>query len=291
MIDLAALFQEASEKLSGSSFPAFPVSGNGQPELQDIEINRFSGISGVSGSENMDNGVSSEKPAQARAGAGGGERARDIPAEAPEIPEAPEKLAPARTWLSGSFLGKPEKERETGNPSALPAAPTAAPLPDLEERAAILEYDCGLMRLAAEAQARRECQQSARASAIARTEIAALPHEDGLALWRAGIIALGLSGAPCPGYRGDAWTRTRSHALDFLDNFGAQAEALGWTASRLFGVHPTAGIVRVDHCGGLVLPGGGSVRAITATEISFGHLTHREKAGQPQGVPIWEFGR
>ncbi|MCJ2012674.1 hypothetical protein [Methylobacterium sp. J-076] len=66
---------------------------------------------------------------------------------------------------------------------------------------------------------------------------------------------------------------------------------MGWTASRLFGVHPTAGIVRVDHCGALVLPVAGPVRAITATEVSFGHLTHREKLSQPQGVPWWEFGR
>lgn len=33
------------------------------------------------------------------------------------------------------------------------------------------------------------------------------------------------------------------------------------------------------------------VRAITAIEVSFGHPTHREKPGQPRGVPVWEFGR
>lgn len=60
---------------------------------------------------------------------------------------------------------------------------------------------------------------------------------------------------------------------------------------RLFGVHETAGIVRVDACGALVLPITGPVRAITATEIAFGHLTHREKPGQPQGIPWWAFGR
>ncbi|WP_175544146.1 hypothetical protein [Methylobacterium sp. UNC378MF] len=56
-------------------------------------------------------------------------------------------------------------------------------------------------------------------------------------------------------------------------------------------MHETAGIVRVDACGALVLPITGPVRAITATEIAFGHLTHREKPGQPQGIPWWEFGR
>ena len=79
--------------------------------------------------------------------------------------------------------------------------------------------------------------------------------------------------------------------LTFLDEFGPQAEALGWTAPRLFGAHPQIGIVRVDHCGGLVLPLGGPVRAITATEISFGHLTYYWKPYQPTGLVLWEFGR
>lgn len=109
--------------------------------------------------------------------------------------------------------------------------------------------------------------------------------------WHSGLAELSADQPPCPGYRSDEWPRTLSRALAFLDTFGPQAEALGWTAARLFGVHPTAGIVRVDACGALVLPISGEVRAITATEIRFGHLTHREKPGQPQGVPWWEFGR
>jgi hypothetical protein len=76
-----------------------------------------------------------------------------------------------------------------------------------------------------------------------------------------------------------------------LDQFGPQALALGWTAARLFGVHREAGIIRVDACGALVLTLSGPVRAITATEVSFGHLTYREKPGQPEGVPWWEFGQ
>lgn len=82
-----------------------------------------------------------------------------------------------------------------------------------------------------------------------------------------------------------------ARALKFLDRFGPQAEALGWTASRLFGLHPKVGILRVDYCGALVLPIGGAVRAITATDICLGHLTHREKSAQPEGVPLWEVGR
>ncbi|MGU3663142.1 hypothetical protein ACLBX9_02955 [Methylobacterium sp. A49B] len=114
---------------------------------------------------------------------------------------------------------------------------------------------------------------------------------DGLPHWRSGLSRLSGEHPPCPGYRGDEWVAVLRGALRFLDTFGVQAEALGWTAARLFGVHRQAGIIRVDACGALVLPIAGPVRAITATEIAFGHLTHREKPGQPQGVPWWEFGR
>lgn len=109
--------------------------------------------------------------------------------------------------------------------------------------------------------------------------------------WREALAGLSSDTAPCPGFRASEWPQVRSRALAFLDTFGPQAIALGWTAPRLFGVHPVAGIVRVDACGGLVLPIGGPIRAITATEIRFGHLTYREKPGQPEGTPIWSFGR
>lgn len=109
--------------------------------------------------------------------------------------------------------------------------------------------------------------------------------------WRRGLGHLAPDRAPCPDYRGDEWPRVLSRALAFLDEFGERAVALGWTAPRLFGVHPVAGIVRVDACGALTLPTAGPVRTITATEILFGHLTHREKPGQPSGVPWWEFRR
>ena len=114
----------------------------------------------------------------------------------------------------------------------------------------------------------------------------AIVSQGDLRKWRAALMALSSERAPCPGYRAEEWPRTLSRALDFLDRFGTQAEALGWTASWLFSVHVACDIVRVDHCGALVLPVAGIVRAITATEIRFDHLTHREKPGQPQGVPI-----
>lgn len=109
--------------------------------------------------------------------------------------------------------------------------------------------------------------------------------------WLIGLESLSPDRDPCPGYRSSEWPTTLARALAFLDVFGEQAVALGWTAPRLFGVHPAAGIVRVDACGALVLPIAGPVRAITATTIIFGHLTHSTKPGQPEGVPIWSFGR
>lgn len=136
------------------------------------------------------------------------------------------------------------------------------------------------------------------AEAQALTETAIAPANnvsrsatDGLAFWRAGLARLNPHERPCPDYRGDEWSAVYARVLTFLDQFGEQAEALGWTAARLFNVHPRIGAVRVDHCGALVLPIGGAVRAITATQVSFGHLTHREKPGQPQEVLIWRFGR
>lgn len=168
------------------------------------------------------------------------------------------------------------------------SAPAKVFVLDFEERAAFLEYECGLSREDAEAQARAECEPPAAELAPGPD---AFPQADGLALWRAGIALLSPHRAPCSGYRGDEWSRVHHRALAFLETYGAQAEALGWTAPRLFGVHPSAGIVRVDACGALVLPAGGDVRALTATEIRFGHLTHREKPRQPEGVPLWEFGQ
>ncbi|MFK5595958.1 hypothetical protein ACFZ8E_02965 [Methylobacterium sp. HMF5984] len=47
------------------------------------------------------------------------------------------------------------------------------------------------------------------------------------------------------------WQEMREAAIDFLDRFGEDAIALDWTATNLFGVHPTVGVVRVDYCGRL----------------------------------------
>lgn len=179
------------------------------------------------------------------------------------------------------------KTRVSGKPARgrAPSTSTASCVdaPTFDERAAFLEYECGLTRDRAEAQALAEQA----AGVLSADEV---PSE-GVGLWRAGVAGLSPHRPPCPDYRPGEWPAVHARALAFLDAFGAQAEALGWTASRLFGVHPEIGTTRVDCCGGLVLGIGGPVLAITRTKIRFGLLTYRIKPGQPAGVPIWNFGR
>src|SRR4051812_27549492 len=74
-----------------------------------------------------------------------------------------------------------------------------------------------------------------------------------LALWRAGLARLSPDAAPCPGYPSGEWPRVYAYALAFLDQFGGQAERIGWQTAQLFGVHPSVGTTRVDHCGALML--------------------------------------
>lgn len=290
MIDLATLFQAASEEHAAAAVPGFPVSWKANPEHQGIDDKDISGVSGVSGpSEFPEQSEKFYKP-QARAGGRAGERARGSYVGEPEISETPEKRVPAGGYLSGSLSLKPEKKRETGKGAPLPAPPVGIAPPTFDERAAFLEYECGLSRAEAEAQARAEGDNNVTTlSPFTAARVASTGG--GLVVWRGGLARLDYDTAPCPGYRSDEWRITLARAVAFLDQFGAQADAFGWTASRLFGVHETAGIVRPDACGALVLPVGGEVRAITATEIRFSHLTHRQKPGQSAGVPWWEWRR
>lgn len=297
MIDLASLFQTAAEEHSTADFSGFPVSGKAKPEQQAIEYKNISGVSGISGPLEFPDQSEEFYTAQARARMRAGERARGSYVGEPETPETPEMRVPAGSYLSGSLSLNPEKKRETGKAVPLPAPFAGLEPPTFDERAAFLEYECGLSRAVAEAQARSEIRK-AEAELLAPIPQAppkplppCAPSVDGLALWRAGLARLSPERVPCPGYRSDEWARVYALAQAFLDTFGEQAEVLGWTSVRLFGVHHVAGIVRVDVCGGLVLGVGGPVRAITGTEIRFGHLTHYWKPHRVAGVPIWEFGR
>ena len=276
-MDLAAFFAETAASIEASDspeFPGFPVSrhpsGNGQvPE--DKAISR---VSRISRQEKGGNGFYENKKPQAGAGVRASVRTRDPYIEEREIREQREMPAGSDTYISRSLSRKREKERETGNSNPLPAALDSD---EANERAAIMEFDGGLPRAEAEALARSHASRPSSLGAVAG--------------WRAGLASLSASRIPCPGYTPEGWASVYDRALAFLDTFGDQAEALGWTTLRLFGVHPEAGTIRPDACGGLVLPIGGLVRAITAATISFGHLTHREMPGRPQGIPIWDFGR
>ncbi len=78
-------------------------------------------------------------------------------------------------------------------------------------------------------------------------------------------------------------------ALDFVDRFGAEAAALGWSAPQLFGVHPQNGTLRTDWCGALMLSGQRAT-GIDVRCVAFGNTSaYRDTLGAPVGTPIWEF--
>jgi hypothetical protein len=73
------------------------------------------------------------------------------------------------------------------------------------------------------------------------------------------------------------------------DLHGAQAQALGWSALDLFGVHPEVGVRRVDCCGSLMLSSGVRVVAVSADAIGYANgLVYRRRSVRPS-VPLWEF--
>jgi hypothetical protein len=73
--------------------------------------------------------------------------------------------------------------------------------------------------------------------------------------------------------------------------FSEEAIALGWTATDLFGVHPTVGVVWVDYCSGLMI-NARRVEAIGNTWIRYGNQTfRRDRPRRPVGVPVWEAKR
>jgi hypothetical protein len=78
-------------------------------------------------------------------------------------------------------------------------------------------------------------------------------------------------------------------ALKFVDGFGTEADALGWTAPQLFGVHPQHGKLRTDWCGMLMLSRQ-KATGVDARRVAFGNTgAYHDTFGAPVGVPIWEF--
>ncbi len=70
-----------------------------------------------------------------------------------------------------------------------------------------------------------------------------------VASWRDQIERLSEHASPCRYLLPAKWAAMRASALAFLDQFGAEAHRLGWTAPQLFGVHPEHGFLRVEYAG------------------------------------------
>ncbi|MGY2049212.1 hypothetical protein [Methylobacterium sp. JK268] len=109
--------------------------------------------------------------------------------------------------------------------------------------------------------------------------------------WLEGLASLSPHRLPCPGFRDEEWATTLAHARRFVDEFGAEADRLGWDTLTLFGVHPEAGTIRGDWCG-VLMPCSYPVHAINAFHLRKHVWTsYRLKPGRGRGVPVWAFGR
>jgi len=109
------------------------------------------------------------------------------------------------------------------------------------------------------------------------------------ASWRDQIERLSEHASPCRYLAPAKWKAMRENALSFLDQHGADAHRLGWTAPELFGVPPTSGALRVDSCGVLML-GPSAAQAVHADRTAFAQTSgYRPLKGQTLGIPVWEF--
>ena len=148
-----------------------------------------------------------------------------------------------------------------------------------EERAAILEFDEGLPRAEAEAIAHREM-----AAGICET----VQAERNPNHYASTLAALR---AKCPAYvPEDRWRQAIEDATAFVSEWGERAQAFGWTARELFGLHPVperpaanySRLSRDDATGLIWLLRGRPVTALTAAEAAMrchsgATLTHRRQ--------------
>lgn len=133
---------------------------------------------------------------------------------------------------------------------------------------------------------------SAEKSQIKPAIILAVP--DGAPVdWVQGVADL-LAMPPHPDWLEPAWRVLREDALTFLKDWAAQADALGWDALALFGVHAAAPHARLDGMGLVPLLGGRSVIALTEDAVgiragSGGTQTFRRHRSPPPGrCLVWE---
>ncbi|WP_267428673.1 hypothetical protein [Methylobacterium sp. GC_Met_2] len=110
-----------------------------------------------------------------------------------------------------------------------------------------------------------------------------------VASWRDQIERLSEHASQCRYLLPTKWPPMRAAALAFLDQFGAEAHGLGWTAPQLFGVHPQHGFQRVEYVGAL-MGNVASAIGVEADRIVFERFSgYRTKIGQVWGIPVWEF--
>ncbi|ACL61207.1 hypothetical protein [Methylobacterium nodulans] len=109
--------------------------------------------------------------------------------------------------------------------------------------------------------------------------------------WSQGLASLSPGQPPCPGFRPDEWVETLANCRRFVDDFGPQADALGWDMITLFGCHPKSGVI----CGGpsgVLLP---CTYPVLEARPDFmrKHLwtIPRDKPGRYRGIPVWECGK
>ena len=113
--------------------------------------------------------------------------------------------------------------------------------------------------------------------------------ERSLEAWCLGLDRLSPDIPPIAGFRRGAWPGIYAVCKRFLSEFGEQAEALGWTAAELFGVHPVVGLNRVDCCGALIIARA-PVVSVTAEAITYANgLVYRRTPHAGPSVPVWEF--
>ncbi|ACL57258.1 hypothetical protein [Methylobacterium nodulans] len=56
--------------------------------------------------------------------------------------------------------------------------------------------------------------------------------------WSRGLASLSPGQPPCPGFRPDEWVETLANCRRFVDDFGPEADRLGWDTITLFGLLP-----------------------------------------------------
>jgi len=86
--------------------------------------------------------------------------------------------------------------------------------------------------------------------------------------WAEGYARLCVMPRPA-GFPAAAWSNLVDAGGRFIDRFSAQAAALGWNATDIFGCHPVKPFERIDMAGFLLLmPAGAEVAAITADTVT-----------------------